>query len=333
MSSPRVFFVPEPRAPIESLRAMLAPHGEFREGGARKWSEDELVRDAHEWDAVLVTSREQITRRVIEAATHLRLIAKIGVGVENIDIPAASGRGIPVTNCPGANAVAVAEAALGLMLAASRRIPQGMEKLKEGGWREGIWIAGEMSGATFGIVGFGNIGREVARLLTGFGGRVLAFDAFVGEEAVREAGAEPVDLDTLTRASDFVSIHCSLTPETRHMFDAERFRMMKKSAVLVNCARGAIVDEAALVAALQEGEIASAGLDVFEEEPPRADNPLFALPNAVVTPHIAGASRQARERVNRMAGENVLAVLRGERVNPATLLNPQVYGEEAAHSA
>ncbi len=128
---------------------MLEPHGEFRDGGHRKWTEGELVRDAHEWDALLVTSREQITERVIEAGTRLKLIAKIGVGVENIDIPAATKRKIPVTNCPGANAVAVAEAALGLMLAASRRIPQGMEKLREGGWREGIWISNEMSGATF----------------------------------------------------------------------------------------------------------------------------------------------------------------------------------------
>ena len=320
-----VFFVPETRAPIESLRNMLEPHGEFRDGGRQKWSEDELVRDAHEWDVLLVTSREQITERVIEAATRLKLIAKIGVGVENIDIPAATRRKIPVTNCPGANAVAVAEASLGLMLAASRRIPQGMEKLRQGGWREGIWIANEMSGATFGIVGFGNIGRELTRLLAGFQGRILAYDAFVRDEAIREAGVEPVDLDRLTSESDFISLHCSLTPETRHMFDAHKFRMMKKSAVLVNCARGEIIDEAALVHALREGEIASAGIDVFEEEPPNPDNPLFSLPNAVVTPHFAGASHQARERVNRLAGENVLAVLKGERVNPKTLLNPEVY--------
>ena len=329
MSRNAVFFVPEARDPIESLRNMLAPRGEFRVGGPRKWSEEELARDAHEWDVLLVTSRERVTERVIDAAARLKLIAKIGVGVENIDIPAATRRGIPVTNCPGANAVAVAEAALGLMLAASRRIPQGMEKLRRGGWRDGIWIAGEMSGATFGIVGFGNIGREMARLLSGFRGRVLAHDAFVSGEAIREAGAEPVDLDALTRASDFISIHCGLTPETRRMFDARRFRMMKKSAVIVNCARGAIIDEAALLRALGEGEIAAAGLDVFEEEPPAADNPLFSLPNVVATPHLAGATFQARERVNRLAGENALAALRGERVNPETLLNPEAYEAQA----
>ena len=144
--------------------------------------------------------------------------------------------------------------------------------------------------ATFGIVGFGNIGRELARLLSGFQGRILAYDAFVSDDSIRDAGVEPVDLDGLTCESDFISIHCSLTPETRHMFDAPRFRMMKKSAVLVNCARGAIIDESALVQALREGEISSAGIDVFEEEPPSPNNPLFSLQNAVVTPHFAGAS-------------------------------------------
>ena len=136
LSRNAVFFVPEARDPIESLRNMLAPRGEFRVGGPRKWSEEALARDAHEWDVLLVTSRERVTERVIDAAARLKLIAKIGVGVENIDIPAATRRGIPVTNCPGANAVAVAEATLGLMLAASRRIPQGMEKLRRGGWRQ-----------------------------------------------------------------------------------------------------------------------------------------------------------------------------------------------------
>ncbi len=325
MSRNVVFFVPEAREPIESLRRMLTPHGEFRDGGPRKWSEAALTRDADEWDALLVTSRERITKRVIEAATHLKIIAKIGVGVENIDIPAATRRKIPVTNCPGANAVAVAEASLGLMLASSRRIPQVMASLREGRWREGVWIAGEMSGATFGIVGFGNIGRELARLLSGFQGRILAYDAFVSDEAMRAMGVEPVDLDALTLVSDFISIHCSLTSETHRMFDARRFQMMKKSAVLVNCARGAIIDEEALLHALRSGEIASAGLDVFEEEPSSPDNPLFRQPNVVATPHCAGASRQARERVNQLAGANVLAALRGERVHPATLLNPQAY--------
>jgi len=325
LSGRPVFFIPEAREPKETLLNLLSPHGEVREGGPRKWSEEELARNAGAWDAILVTSREQITGRVIEAAHRLKIIAKIGVGVENIDIPAATRRQIPVTNCPGANAVAVAEAALGLMLAAGRHIPQAMQRLKEGVWRDALRIASELTGATFGIVGFGNVGRELARLLRGFEGRILSYDAYVPADRIRAGGAEPVNLDTLTRESDLISIHCSLTPETRHLFDAARFRMMKPHAIIVNCARGAVIDEAALVEALREGVIGGAGIDVFEEEPPRRDNPLFLLPNVVVTPHLAGGTHQARERINRLAAENVIRAIRGERVLPATLLNPEVY--------
>lgn len=325
MSAKPVFFIPEFREPRETLRRLLEPHGEIRDGGARKWTEEELVRAAGSWDAIIVTSREQITARVIEAADRLRIVAKIGVGVENIDIPAATRCGVPVTNCPGSNAVSVAEMALGLMLAATRQIPQGMRSLGNGHWRDKVRIARELTGATFGIVGFGNVGRQLARLLRGFEGRILAHDAFVPPGRVRAGGAEPVDLDTLARESDVISIHCSLTPETRHMFGAARLRMMKRGAILVNCARGAVIDEAALAEALKEGLIAGAGLDVFEEEPASRDNPLFALPNVVFTPHQAGATHQARDRINQMAAESVLRAVRGERPDPAMLLNPEVY--------
>lgn len=325
MSAKPVFFIPEFREPRETLRRLLSPHGEIRDGGARKWSEAELLRDAKGWDALIVTSREQITAPVIETADKLRIIAKIGVGVENIDIPAATRRGVPVVNCPGSNAVSVAEMALGLILAAVREIPQGMENLRRGHWRDKVNIRWELTGATFGIVGFGNVGRQLARLLRGFEGRILAYDAFLSPERVRAGGAEPADLDTLTRESDIVSIHCSLTPETRHMFGAARLRMMKRGAILVNCARGAVIDEAALVRALREGVIAGAGLDVFEEEPASKDTPLFSLPNVVFTPHQAGATHQARERINEMAADGVLRALRGERPDASMLLNPEVY--------
>ncbi|OGL64260.1 MAG: hypothetical protein A3J27_00830 [Candidatus Tectomicrobia bacterium RIFCSPLOWO2_12_FULL_69_37] len=325
MSARPVFFIPEFREPREMLSKLLSPHGEIRDGGTRKWTEEEMVRGAKEWDAILVTSREQITARVIEAADRLRIIAKIGVGVENIDIPAATRCGVPVVNCPGSNAVSVAEMALGLILAAVRQIPQGMQGLASGHWRDKVRIRWELTGATFGIVGFGNVGRQLARLLKGFEGRILAHDGFVPPERVRAGGAEPADLDTLTRESDVISIHCSLTPETRHMFGAARLRQMKKGAVLVNCARGAVIDEAALAEALREGVIAGAGLDVFEEEPAPRDNPLFALPSVVFTPHQAGATFQARDRINQMAAESVLRAVRGERPDPAMLLNPEVY--------
>jgi D-3-phosphoglycerate dehydrogenase len=272
-----------------------------------------------------VTSREQVTERVIAAGSRLKIIAKFGVGVENIDIPAATHAGIPVTNCPGSNAIAVAEAALGLIFATVRGIPSYMGKLREGAWREVLVDTFELTGSTFGIVGIGNVGRELARLLRGFDGRILACDPYLEPDEIRARGAEPVDLDTLTRESDVISLHCSLTDGTRHMFGADRFRMMKSHSVLVNCSRGPVIDEKALVGALREEVIAGAGLDVFEGEPPDRTNPLFTLPNAVVTPHLAGSTHMAHERIFHMAADSIIRVLKGEWPDPVFLRNPKVY--------
>lgn len=330
MSERPVFFIPEPRHPMPLLRKLLEPHGELREGGARKWEEDDLVRGIPEWDAILVTSREQVTERVIQAGKRLKIVAKFGVGVENIDIPAATRAGIPVTNCPGSNAVAVAEAALGLMLAVERRIPQYMGKLQGGAWREVLTDARELTGATFGVVGYGNVGREFVRLLKGFEGRVLACDPYVDEVLIRAGGAEPVDLDTLTRESDVISVHCSLTPETRGMFNADRFEMMKRNAIVLNCARGPIINQDDLTVALREGVIAGAGLDVFEVEPPPSGMPLFSLENVIVTPHLAGSTHLAHERVFHTSAENIIRAIRGDQFIPGTLRNPEVFNHGAA---
>lgn len=329
MTNRPVIFVPEPRTPMSLLRELLEPHGEVREGGAEKWQEEDLIKGVPEWDAILVTSREQVTERVIAAGSRLKIVAKFGVGVENIDIPAATQAGIPVTNCPGSNAIAVAEAALGLIFATVRGIPGYMEKLREGAWREVLVDTFELTGSTFGIVGIGNVGRELARLLRGFDGRILACDPYVDPDEIRRRGAEPVDLDTLTRESDVISLHCSLTPETRHMFGADRFRTMKSHSVLVNCSRGPVIDEKALVGALREQVIAGAGLDVFEGEPPDKTNPLFKLPNAVVTPHLAGSTHLAHERIFHMVTDSIIRVLKGELPDPVFLRNPEVYENNA----
>ena len=179
------------------LRELLEPHGEVRVGTDEQMKEDDLVSGVPEWDAILVTSREHVTERVIQAGKRLKIVAKFGVGVENIDIPAATRAGIPVTNCPGSNKIAVAEAALALMLASVRRIPAYMRALKEGAWREVLEDSMELTGATFGIVGIGNVGGEIARLLRGFEGRILATDPYVAPEEIRARGAEP-DSDSLT---------------------------------------------------------------------------------------------------------------------------------------
>mgnify|MGYP006421321863 CR=1 FL=1 len=311
------------------LRELLEPYGEVREGGAEKWQEEDLIKGIPEWDAILVTSREQVTEKVIAAGSRLKIVAKFGVGVENIDIPAATKVGIPVTNCPGSNAIAVAEAALALIFACVRGIPGYMGKLREGAWREVLVDTFELTGSTFGIVGIGNVGRELARLLRGFDGRILACDPYLDPDKIRARGAEPADLDTLTRESDVISLHCSLTPETTHMFGTDRFRMMKSHSVLVNCSRGPVIDEKALVGALREQVIAGAGLDVFEGEPPDKNNPLFTLPNAIVTPHLAGSTHLAHERIFHMATDSIIRVLKGEKPDPVFLRNPEVYENRA----
>jgi len=325
LSNRPVIFVPEPRKPMSLLKELLEPHAEVCVGGPEKWTEDDLIGGIPEWDAILVTSREQVTERVIQAGTRLKIIAKFGVGVENINIRAATQAGVPVTNCPGSNAVAVAEAALGLILASVRRIPSYMKALQGGAWREVLEDSIELSGATFGIVGFGNVGRELARLLRGFDGRILASDPYVSSDEIWERGAEPIDFDSLVQESDIISLHCSLTSQTQHLFDAARFKMMKRHAVVVNCARGQIIDEKALANALRENVISAAGLDVFEGEPPEKDHPLFSLPNAVVTPHLAGSTHLAHERIFRMASDSIIRALMEERPAPEMLLNPEVY--------
>ncbi len=329
MNDRPVIFVPEPRSPMTLLRELLEPHGEVRVGTEEQMKEDDLVSGIPEWDAILVTSREKVTERVIQAGKRLKIVAKFGVGVENIDIPAATRAGIPVTNCPGSNKIAVAEAALALMLASVRRIPAYMRALREGAWREVLEDSMELTGATFGIVGIGNVGGEIARLLRGLDGRILATDPYVAPEEIRARGAEPVDLDTLTRESDIITVHCSLTDETRHMFGADRFAMMKPTSVIVNCSRGPVIDEKALIGALRENVIAAAGIDVFEGEPPSKNNPLFSLPNAVVTPHLAGSTHLAHERVFHMVSDSIIRVFRGERPDEVMLRNPEVYEDMA----
>ena len=325
LNSGYVFFAPEARKPISSLKNNLQVYGEFREGGGEKWSEEELVNAAHEWDFIIVTSRERITSKVINAATKLKAILKIGVGVENIDISAATKRKIPVANCPGANAIAVAETAIGLMLASSRRIPEGVQKLISGEWRNSIHIGNEMTGATFGIVGLGNIGSKVAKMLSGFEGRVLAYDPYVTVDKFRSLRVESSNFSDLLKLSDFISIHCSLTDETKHLFNSSSFEKMKSNAIIVNCARGPVIDEKSLFEALKSNEIAGAGLDVFESEPPDLSNPIFALSNVVATPHLAGATNEAREKINEIVFQNIELVIKGKQVLEYTLLNPEVY--------
>jgi len=267
-------------------------------------------------DAAIV-STDPFDADVLASASSLRVIARIGVGTDSIDVDAATRRGVVVCTTPGANASSTADHAVALMLAALRRITEYDSGIRAARWaRTGKATAWELNRATVGLVGLGAIGRLVRRRLTGFRAHVLACDP----AAEPAPGTELVELDELLRRSDVVSLHVPLTSATRHLIDRRRLELMRPGAVLVNTARGALVDEHALAEALEAGRLRAAALDVFEPEPP-ARTRLLALPNAILTPHVAGISERSVEEMTRRATEAVLDVLAG-RV-PANLVNPE----------
>lgn len=273
---------------------------------------DALKEGVADADALLCLLTDRIDSEVLAAAPRLRVVANHAVGYENVDVAAATERGIVVTNTPDVLTETTADFAWALMLTSARRIPEGIEYVREGRWRTWgpeLLLGPDVWRATLGLVGLGRIGSAVARRARGFEMRVLYHTPNPHPE---ETEAEWVDLDTLLTESDFVSLHTPLTPQTRGLFDARRLSMMKRSAVLINTARGPVVDTQALYEALRDGRLFAAALDVTDPEPLPADHPLVSLPNCIVVPHIASASYATRERMARMAAENVLAVLAGE---------------------
>jgi D-3-phosphoglycerate dehydrogenase len=259
---------------------------------------------------------------VIEASPKLRVVSKMGTGVAEIAVDAATGRGVPVTNTRGSNAEAVAQLTVGLIYALVRRIPQNDAVIRAGGWDKTVYPHARLDGRTLGIVGFGHIGRRVAEIMRPLGMTVLAYSPRVADADLPD-WARRVDLDTLTAESDIVSLHNELTAETRHMFDAARFARMKCSAYLVNTARGGLVDEDALVAALKDGTILGAALDVYREEPTRPGNPLLDLPNTVLTAHIGGLTAESEAAGSMAAVDNLLAVLDGTLADTRVVVNPE----------
>ena len=267
-------------------------------------SESELLPLVAEIDAWIVRGGTKVTRRLIEAAPKLRWIGRAGAGLDNIDVAAARERGVEVMNVPGANAVAVAELVFGLLLALLRQIPAADASVRRGEWDKSRFMGRELRGKTLGIVGLGKIGGAVARRATGFEMRCLGFDPLVPAAAARAMGVEPLPLDDLLTRSDIVTLHAPMTPETKEMIGAAQIARMPPGAILVNAARGGLVDEAALLEALERGAIAGAGLDVFAEEPPRG-SPLRNHPRVVMTPHIGAATVEAQEAV----GEEIVKLL------------------------
>jgi phosphoglycerate dehydrogenase-like enzyme/quinol monooxygenase YgiN len=292
---------------------VLNPHG-------RTMNEQQLLELLPGCVATLAGS-EPYNDRVLGRAPELRVIARLGVGYDQIDLEAATRRGVAVAMAFGTNHDAVADHAFALMAACASRIPVYDARVRAGGW--GSVFHGRLHGTTVGIVGFGRIGRALAKRCHGFGMEVVVADPFMDADTVGRLGCRLVSLDQLLRGSDFVSIHAPLNPDTRHLIDAGKLALMKPHAFLVNTARGGIVDEAALVKALEEGRIAGAGLDVFETEPLPADSRLRDLQNVVLSPHVAGVSDWAVDAMGRRCVESILEILQGVDPGDGLVLNPE----------
>jgi D-3-phosphoglycerate dehydrogenase len=259
-------------------------------------SPDQLAGDLAEADALVVRSATKVTAALINSASRLRVIARAGTGVDNVDVSAASGRGIVVMNAPGANSVSVAELALGFMLALARHLPAADAAMKDGRWEKKKFLGEELRGKTLGVAGFGRIGQEVARRAAAFGMRILAHDPFISEEVAADLGATLVTLDDLFAQSDYLSLHLPSTAQTRHLVNESRLATAKPGIRIINTARGDLIDEAALAAALESGRAGGAALDVFQTEP-TTDHRLQKLPQVIATPHIAASTREGQELV------------------------------------
>ena len=295
-----------------------------------KQSEEQLVDLVAPFDAMVVRSETKVTARVLEAGRNLKVVGRAGVGVDNIDVPAATRKGILVVNAPRGNIIAAAEHSIALLLAAARWIPQADASVHRGEWTRAKFTGAEIRAKTLGLIGLGNIGSEVAKRAQGLEMEVIAYDPAVAPERAEQFNVELVALDELLRRADFISVHAPLIDATRNLLNAERLALVKPSARLVNAARGGIVDEAALYEALKEGRLAGAAFDVFEKEPIDSAHPLLALPNFIATPHVAASTVEAQMSVAFDVAEEVLSVLRGEL--PRYAVNaPSLPPEELAY--
>jgi D-3-phosphoglycerate dehydrogenase / 2-oxoglutarate reductase len=296
----------------------------------------ELCARIGEYEGFIVRSATKVTRAVIEAGRKLEVIGRAGAGVDTIDVTAATERGIIVMNTPGGNTTAVAEHTLALLLGLARRVPAADASLKSGRWEKSGLQGVELFGKVLGLVGLGRIGGEVARRALGFRMHVIAYDPYLGREAAERLGVETVELDDLLARADFISIHTPLMSETRHLIGTAQLARVKPGVRIVNCARGGIVDEAALGRAIEEGRVAGAALDVFEQEPPPPDHPLVRLSQVVVTPHLGAATDEAQTAVALAIAEQVAdALVRGVVVNAVNLpsMDAETLKEQAPYGA
>ena len=288
---------------------------------------EKLAAAVGNFDGLAVRSATKVTSKVLEQARNLKVIGRAGIGVDNVDIPAATARGIIVMNTPFGNSITTAEHAISLMLALARQIPEADASTRAGKWEKNKFMGVEIFGKTLGVIGCGNIGSIVADRATGLRMKVVAFDPFLSQERADDLGVEKVEIDQLFRRADFITLHTPLTDKTRNIINAGAIKNMKKGVRIVNCARGGLVDEAALYEALKSGQVAGAAFDVFVTEP-ATENPLFHLPNVVCTPHLGAATSEAQENVALQIAEQMSDyLLRGAITNAINF--PSISAEEA----
>jgi len=280
-------------------------------------SKDELAAIIGEYDALAVRSETKVTADIIAKAGKLKIIGRAGVGVDNIDVEAATNRGILVVNSPEGNTLAAAELTVAMLLALARNIAPADQALRGGKWDRKKYMGSEVYGKTLGVVGLGKIGREVVSRMQAFGMSVLGYDPYLKPEQAESLGIKLADLDTLYRESDYISVHTPKTKETTGMINAEKLALMKPTVRLINCARGGIIDEAALADAARSGRIAGAAVDVFTTEPAPADNPLLGVPNILTTPHLGASTEEAQVNVALDIAEQIVEVLSGKPARAA----------------
>lgn len=295
---------------------ILTKEKEFKVDVNTKLTPEELKAAIKDYDALLVRSATKVTKDIINAGDKLKIVGRAGVGLDNVELEAATKKGIIVVNTPGGNTISTAEHAFSMMMALSRNIPAADLSMRKGEWERKKFMGVELCGKTLGIVGLGRIGTEVARRAIVFGMRVIAYDPYLSVERAKELGVEIVDLKKIYAEADYITVHTPLTDETRHMISDEQFGMMKKTVRLINCARGGIIDEEALVRAIEAGKVAGAAFDVYENEPPK-DSKLAKLDKVVLTPHLGASTEEAQVNVAIDVANTVRDYLLGRGVKNA----------------
>lgn len=294
---------------------------------AAKMSRDEVLAAIPNADALIIRSATKVDRAMLQAAPKLKLVGRAGVGVDNVDLHAATDCGVVVMNAPDGNTIATAELAFGLMLSLARQIPQAHASMQAGQWDRKTFMGTELRGKTLGVIGFGRVGRAIAKRAQAFEMIVIAYDPYIPEDVFGAANVAAVSLDALYARADYITLHALVNDKNKHMINAQSIAKMKPTVRIINAARGALIDEAALAEAIKAKKIAGAGLDVYGEEPPEAGNPLVNLPGIIHTPHLGASTLEAQDEVAVQIAQQALdALFKGEHKN---VVNPDVLKKRA----